>query len=102
MVVASIVTTLNLTDSNNCLRIVDFSFDGGYPAGGEFIDASTLQLTSIIDIVFHNKAISNFLPVFINTTSKIALLIPSTGEESEAGAAGMVTIRGWVLGTKEA
>lgn len=101
-VTTDVLTTLNFEGTDKALRIVDFAFDGAYPAGGEAITAAELQLSSIDDIQFHNKAISDFLPLFVNGTSKIALIVPSTGVEAGAGAAGAVVVRGWALGTKEA
>lgn len=101
-VVTDVVSTINIEGTDKALRIVDFSFDGAYPAGGEAVTAADLQLSSIDDVLFHNKAISDFLPVFVNSTSKIALIVPSTGVEAGAGAAGAVVVRGWALGTKEA
>lgn len=101
-VVADVVSGLNFEGSDKALRIIDFSFDGAYPAGGEAITAAECQLSSIDDIQFHNKAITDFLPVFVNSTTKIALIVPSTGVEAGAGAAGAVVVRGWALGTKEA
>lgn len=100
--VADVLSTLNFEGSDKALRIVDFSFDGAYPAGGEAITAAELQLASIDDIQAHNKAISDFLPVWINSTSKLALIVPSTGLEAGAGAAGAVVVRAVVIGTKEA
>lgn len=101
-VTTDVLATLNLEGSDKALRIVDFAFDGAYPAGGEPITAAELQLSSIDDIMFHNKAISDFIAVFVNSTSKIGLQVISTAAEAGAGAAGAVVVRGWALGTKEA
>jgi hypothetical protein len=101
-VTSDVVSGLNFEGSNKGLRIVDFAFDGAYPAGGEAITAAELQLSSIDDIMFHNKGLTDFMPVFQNATSKIALLVISTAVESGAGAAGAVVVRGWAIGEKEA
>lgn len=100
--VADVLSTLNFEGSDKALRIIDFSFDGAYPAGGEAITAAQCQLASIDDLQAHNKAITDFLPVFDNTNSKLALIVPSTGLEAGAGAAGAVVVRAIVVGTKEA
>lgn len=101
-VVTDVVSTLNLEGSNKALHIIDFAFDGAYPAGGEAITAADCQLSTIDDILFHNKALTDFVPVFVNSTSKIGLLVISTAVEAGAGAAGAVVVRGWALGDKEA
>lgn len=101
-VTTDVLATLNLEGTDKALRVVDFAFDGAYPAGGEAITAAELQLASIDDVMFHNKAISDFLPVFVNGTSKIAVIVPSTGLEAGAAAVGSLVVRGWALGTKEA
>ena len=101
-VVTDVVSTLNFEGSNKALRIVDFAFDGAYPAGGELISAADLQLSSIDDVQAHNKGLTDFYPVWQNATGALALIVASTGLESAAGVAGAVVVRAIAVGTKEA
>ena len=100
--IADIVVTANIEGTGKALRIVDFSFDGAYPAGGEAITAADVQLATIDDLSAHNKAITDFLPVYVPSTGKLAVIVPSTGVEAGAGAVGALVVRCIVIGDREA
>lgn len=101
-VTTDVLTTLNLEGSDKALRVVDFAFDGAYPAGGEAITAAEMQLSSIDFVAPVNKALSDFIIQFNPSTSKLGVIVASTGLEAGAAAVGSLVARCLVLGTKEA
>lgn len=101
-VTTDVLTTLNLEGSDKGLRVVDFAFDGAYPAGGEAVAAGDVQLASIDFVAPVNKAVSDFVIQFNPTSSKLGVIVASTGLEAGAAAVGSLVARCLVLGTKEA
>lgn len=99
--IADVVVTANLEGTGKALRIVDFSFDGAYPAGGEAIAASDVQLATIDHLVASNKAGNDFLVNYIPSTGKLFALVANTGVEAGAGAVGSLVVRCLVIGDRE-
>lgn len=101
-VVTDVVSGLNFEGSNKGFRIVDFAFDGAYPAGGEAITPADVQLLTIDTLIATNNAISDFIVNWIPSTGKLAAVVGSTGVEAGAAAVGALVTRAIVIGTKEA
>lgn len=101
-VVTDVVSSLSFEGSDKALRIVDFAFDGAYPAGGEAISAADLGLLTIDDLQAHNKGLTDFIAVWQNATAKLAVIVPSTGLEAGAGVAGALVVRAIAVGSEEA
>lgn len=99
--VADVVVTTNLEGTGKALRIVDFSFDGAYPAGGEVILPADVQLATIDDVVAHNKGLTDFMPVWQPATGKLAVLVISTAAEAGAAAVGALVVRAVIVGDRE-
>ncbi len=101
-VVTDVVSFLNFEGSNKGIRIVDFAFDGAYPAGGEAITPGDVQLSTIDFAVAVNNAISDFQVQYLPATGKLAAVVISTAAEAGAAAVGSLVSRMLVIGTKEA
>lgn len=99
--VADVVVTTNLEGTGKALRVVDFSFDGAYPAGGEVILPADVQLATIDSVSAHNKALTDFIPVWQPASGKMAVLVISTAAEAGAAAVGALVVRATIIGDRE-
>lgn len=99
--IADVVVTANLEGTGKALRIVDFAFDGAYPAGGEAISAGDVQLAGIDFLVAVNKAGNDFIVNYIPSTAKLFAIVANTGVEAGAGAVGALVVRCLVIGDRE-
>lgn len=99
--VADVVVTTNLEGTGKALRVVDFAFDGAYPAGGEAIAVGDVQLATIDFLAAVNKAGNDFICNYIPSTGKLFVIVANTGVEAGAGVLGAVVFRCLVIGDRE-